>query len=118
MVEHLGFTALRRRDEMLIKDLEDIFADVGKLSLDLLTVFLDQGDLVFVALGLFFLFDRCHDPPRGTARTDYVLVGNGKEVSLFDGKLLVGGSDNLHVLHHLCYWSALLGIEDMGDSPS
>ena len=57
MVEHLGFTALRGWDEVLIKDLENIFADVGKLVLDLLTVFLDQGDLAFIALGLLLLLD-------------------------------------------------------------
>jgi len=108
MVENLGFTALRGWDEVLIENLEDIFANVGKLCLDFLTVLFDQGDLAFVALRFLFLFNRCHDSPRGTACTDYVLVGDGEEISLFNGELLVGGGNNLHILHHLCYLSAFV----------
>ena len=115
MVKHLRFTALCGWDEMLIENLEDIFANVGKFGFDLLTVLLDQGDLALIALGLLLLLDGCYDPPRGATRTDNVLVSDGEEISLFDGELLVGGGNDLHILHHLCYWSAFLGIGNWGN---
>ena len=45
VVEDLGFTALGGRNQVLVQNLEDIFADLGKLGLNLLTVLLDEGDL-------------------------------------------------------------------------
>ncbi|KAI6766427.1 hypothetical protein HG531_011649 [Fusarium graminearum] len=41
---------LGRGDQVLVKDLEDIFADLGKLGLNLLSVLLDEGNLARVAL--------------------------------------------------------------------
>ena len=76
VIEDLRFAALGGFDQMLIKDLQDIFADLGKLGLNLLTVFLDQSDLGFVAFRFLLLFDRGDDPPGGTSRPDNVLVGD------------------------------------------
>lgn len=50
MVEDLRLAALGRGDQVLVQDLEDILTDLSQLSLDLLTVLLDQGDLGGVAL--------------------------------------------------------------------
>ena len=63
MVEDLGLAALSRRDEVAVKALENVLADLGKLGFDLLAVLLDEGDLGLVALGLLLLLDRSDDSP-------------------------------------------------------
>lgn len=102
MVEHLRLAALSRFDQMLIEDDQDIFANIGELSFNLLAVFLNQADLGLIALGLLFLLDRGDDPPRCTSRTDDVLVSDGEKVTLLDRELLVSGGDLLHTIDHLC----------------
>lgn len=102
MVEDLGLAALSRGDEVAVKALEDVLADLGKLGLDLLAVLLDESDLGLVVLGLLLLLDRGDDSPRGTAGTNDVLVGDGQEVALLNGELLICGGNGLHVLDHLC----------------
>lgn len=89
VVEDLGFTGLSGRNQVLVQNFKDVFADLGQLGLDLLTVLLDQCDLRLIALGLLLLLDRGNDPPRGTAGTDDVLVGDRKQIPLFDGQFLV-----------------------------
>lgn len=102
VVEDLGLAALGRGDQVLVENLEDIIADLGQLSLDLLTVLLDEGDLGLVALGLFFLFDGSDDSPGRTTGTDDVLVGDRQEIPLLDGELYISGGNDLHVLDHFC----------------
>ena len=102
MVENLRLASGGGRDEVLVKNGEDVLADLGKLALDLLTVLLDEGNLGRVALGLLLLLDGGDNSPRGTAGTDDVLVGDGKEVALLNGEITVLGGDDLHVLDHLC----------------
>lgn len=102
MIEDLGLARLGRGDKVLVEDLEDVVADLGKLGLDLLSVLLDQGDLGRVALGLLLLLDGSDYSPGRTAGTNDVLVGDGEEVSLLDGEIAVLRGDNLHVLDHLC----------------
>lgn len=87
---------------MLVKDLEDVVADLGQLGLDLLAVLLDQSDLGGVALSLLLLLDRSDYSPGSTASADDVLVGDGEKVALLDSEVAVLGSDDLHVLNHLC----------------
>lgn len=74
---------------MAVQALEDVFADLGQLGLDLLTVLLDEANLGLVALGLLLLLNRSDDSPRSTASTNDVLIGNGKKISLLNGELLV-----------------------------
>lgn len=50
VVEDFGFTRLRRRDQVLVQDFEDIFTDLSKLFLNLLSVVLDEFDLSVIAL--------------------------------------------------------------------
>jgi hypothetical protein len=85
-----------------VQALQDVFADLGQLGLNLLAVLLDETDLGVVALGLLLLLNRGDDSPRGTAGTNDVLVRNGEQISLLDGELLVCGGNGLHVLDHLC----------------
>ncbi len=85
---------------MLVQNLKDVLTDLGKLSLDLLAVLLDEGNLGRVSFRLLLLLNRSDDSPRGTASTNDVLVGNGQEISLLNGELLVLGSNGLHILHH------------------
>lgn len=101
MVENLGFTRLGRWDEVLVQDIQDIIADLGKFGLDLLSVLLDEANLRRVALGLLLLLDRGDDSPRSTSGTDDILVSDRQEIALFDGKITVLRSDDLHVLNHL-----------------
>ena len=84
VVEDLGLAALGRGDQVLVKNLEDVLADLGKLGLDLLAVLLDEGNLLLVALGLLLLLNGGDDSPGCTAGTDDVLVGDGQKVSLLD----------------------------------
>jgi hypothetical protein len=102
VVENLGLARLGGGDQVLVKDLEDIFADLGKLGLDLLSVLLDEGDLRRVALRLLLLLDGGDYAPGSTAGANDVLVGNGEKVSLLNGEISVLTGDNLHVLNHLC----------------
>lgn len=115
MVEDLRLAALSRGDEVAVKALEDVLADLGKLGLDLLTVLLNEGDLGLVALGLLLLLDRGDDSPRGTAGTDDVLVGDRQQVALLNGELLVCGGDGLHVLDHLCARESAAELQRPGD---
>ena len=63
MVKDLRLAALSRWDQVFVKNLQDILADLGELSLDLLTVFLDESDLRLVAFGFLLLLDRGNDSP-------------------------------------------------------
>jgi hypothetical protein len=101
VVEDLGLARLGRGDQVLVKDVKNVLADLGKLILDLLAVLLDKGDLGRVALVLLLLLDGSDYSPGGTASTDNVLVGNGEKVTLFDAEVTVLGGDDLHVLNHL-----------------
>ena len=101
MVEDLGLAGLGRGDQVLVENVKDIVADLGKLVLNLLAILLDKGDLGRVALGLLLLLDRRNYSPGGAAGTNDVLVGDGQKVPLLNGQLLVGGGDGLHVLDHL-----------------
>lgn len=92
---------------MLVENLQDVVADLGKFRLDLDPVLLDEADLRAVALGLLLLLDRGDDPPRGTPGADDVLVGDGKKVALLNGKVPVLRGDVLHVLDHLCNRGAM-----------
>ena len=102
VIEDLGLARLGRGDQVLIKNLENIVADLGELVLNLLAVLLDEGDLGRVALRLLLLLDRGDDSPRRAAGPNDVLVRNGEKVALLDGEVTVLGGDNLHVVHHLC----------------
>lgn len=102
VVEDLGLAGLSGLDEVVVQDLQDVVADLGQLSLDLLAVLLDQGNLALVALGLLLLLDRGNNAPRGTAGTNDVLVGDGQEIPLLNGELNIGRGNDLHVLDHLC----------------
>ena len=101
VIEDLALTALGRGDQVLVKHVEDILANLGEFGLDLLAIVLDEGNLRVVALGLLLLFDRGDNSPGGTPGADDVLVGDRQEIPLFDREFLVGRGDVLHVLHHL-----------------
>jgi hypothetical protein len=57
VVEDLGLARSRRRDEMLVENIEDIFANLRQLTLDLLSVTLNHGNLGLVTLGLLLLLN-------------------------------------------------------------
>jgi hypothetical protein len=102
VVEHLRFTGLGRGNQVLVQNLEDVFADLSELLLNCLTVFLDEFDLSFVAFRLLLLLDGGDDSPRSATSSDDILVSDREEISLFDGELLVCRGDDLHVLDHFC----------------
>jgi hypothetical protein len=101
VVEDLGLAGPSGRNQVLVKNIENIVANLGELCLDLLSVLLDESNLGRVALRLLLLLNRSNYPPRGTAGTDDILVGDGKKVTLLDGQIAVLRGDNLHVLNHL-----------------
>ena len=89
VVEYLRLASCGRGDEVLVENVEDILADLGKLTLDLLPVALDHLDLDLVALRLLLLLDGGDDSPGRTARTNDVLIRHRQEIALLDGELLV-----------------------------
>lgn len=86
MVEDLALARLGLGDQGVVKDVENILADLLELGLDLLAVVTDDGNVLVGTLLLLLLLDRGDDAPRGTSGTDNVLVGDGEEVTLVDGK--------------------------------
>jgi hypothetical protein len=98
VVKDLALTSLGLGDEALVKDVENILADLLELELDLLAVLADDTNVLVGALSLLLLLDAGDDAPRGTAGADDVLVGDGKKVALvncelaanLDGDMLVG----------------------------
>lgn len=109
-VEDLGVAGEGGRDEPRVEQLENAIADVGELGLDLGSVVADHGDVVVVAAALLLLLDGGDDAPGGPASADHVLVGDGEEVALLHGQLLLlgGGRDLLDELHHLLVALSLL----------
>lgn len=101
MVEDLGLARLGRGDEVRVKDIKNVVADLSELGLNLLSVLLDKADLRRVALRFLLLLNRSDNSPRSTAGADDVLVGNRQKVALLDGKIPVLRGDALHVLNHL-----------------
>ena len=87
MVEDLALASLGLGDKALVKDGEDILADLLELKLDLLAVLADDTDVLVGALGLLLLLNAGDDAPGSTAGADDVLVGDGKEVALVDCEL-------------------------------
>jgi hypothetical protein len=102
VVEDLGLAALCRGNQVLVQNIEDIFADTAQLGLDFLAVFLDECDLALVAFGLLLLLNGGNNSPGRAAGTNDVLVGDRKKISLLDREFLISGGDCLHVLHHFC----------------
>mmetsp|Transcript_58860 Transcript_58860/g.127770 ORF Transcript_58860/g.127770 Transcript_58860/m.127770 type:complete len:252 (-) Transcript_58860:13-768(-) len=105
VVEDLSFLGVRVGDKLVLDNLKNIRADIYKLVFDLRLVVTDEAE----ALDLSFLLDGGDYSPRRTAGADNVLVGNGKKVSLLDGKLLRLLGNSLHVINHLIESFSLLG---------
>lgn len=57
MVKDLGLASLGLGDERLVKDVEDILADLLKLALDLLAVVANGSNVLLGALSLLLLLD-------------------------------------------------------------
>ena len=86
MIEDLALARLGLGDQGVVKDVENILADLLELGLDLLAVVADDGNVLVGTLLLLLLLDRGDDAPRGTSGTDNVLVGDREEVTLVNGK--------------------------------
>ena len=50
---------------------------------------------------LLLALDGANDSPGSSSSTDNVLVGDGEEISLFDGEFRVEGGDRFHLRNHL-----------------
>jgi hypothetical protein len=87
VVEDLALARLGLGDQGVVKDVENILADLLELGLNLLAVVADDGNVLVGTLLLLLLLDRGDDAPRGTSGTDDVLVGDREEVTLVNGKL-------------------------------
>jgi hypothetical protein len=87
VVEDLALAGLGLGNEALVKDIEDIFADLLELKLDFAAVIADDGDMLVRTLGFLLLLDAGNDAPGGTAGTDNVLVGDRQQITLVDSEL-------------------------------
>jgi len=100
-VENLRFGCGGLLDEMVIQQIQDILTVLGELILELLLVVLDEGEVAGI-LSLLLLLDGGDGPPGGPPGSDRVLVGDGEEVALFDGQLVVEVEhDLLDVVEHV-----------------
>lgn len=61
---------------MLVENVEDVFADLGQFSLNLLSILLDHRHLRFIALAFLLLLDGRDDSPRCSSGSNDVLVGH------------------------------------------
>ena len=112
VVEVLGLARLGLGDKGLIKDVEDILADLLELGLDLLAVVADGANVLLGALGLLLLLDRGDDAPRRAPGTDDILVGDGQKVALvnreFTGDLERVSSNRMRsLLEYERMWSGI-----------
>lgn len=86
MIENLRLARLSLGDEGFVENVQDILAHFLELSLDLLAVVTDDGNVLGGSLGFFLLLNRGNDAPGSTTGTDDVLVGDGEEIALVNGK--------------------------------
>mmetsp|Transcript_3803 Transcript_3803/g.7546 ORF Transcript_3803/g.7546 Transcript_3803/m.7546 type:complete len:263 (-) Transcript_3803:231-1019(-) len=105
VVKDLGLLGGGVGDEALLDDGQDVVADVAQLVLDLDLVVLDDAHFVGVSL----LLDGGHHAPGGTTGADYVLIGDGEQISLFNGEFLGLAGDFFHVADHFIEALGLLG---------
>lgn len=89
MIENLRLARLGLGDKRLVKNVQDILAHFLELGLDLLAVVTDDGNVLGGPLGFFLLLDGGDDAPGSTTGTDDVLVGDGEEIALIDGKFTI-----------------------------
>ncbi len=108
VVENLGLASGGIGNQALVENVEDVLADLLELSLDLLAVLLDGGDVLVGALGLLLLLNGGDDAPRGTAGADNILVGDAEQVALVDGELATNLGNLLHVGDHFIVALGLL----------
>lgn len=108
MVKDLRLARSGIGDERLVKNVEDILADLLQLGLDLVAVLADGGDMLVGTLGLLLLLDRRDDAPTGTTGADHVLVRDRQQVALVDSELTAQLGDLLHVGDHLIVALSLL----------
>lgn len=89
VIENLRLARLGLGDKRLVEHVQDILAHFLELSLDLLAVVTDDGNVLGGSLGFFLLLDGGDDAPGSTTGTDDVLVGDGEEIALVDRKLTI-----------------------------
>jgi hypothetical protein len=109
--EDLGLSVGSALDEEVVEEVEDVVAEAGQLSLDLLLVVTQQAD-VLGALRVLLLLDGGDGAPGRAARADRVLVGDGQEVALLNREVLLDLDNLLHVVEHILEALRLLG--DLG----
>jgi len=115
-VEDLGLGGGGLLDEVVVEQVQNVLTVLGELVLELLLVVLDEGEVSGV-LALLLLLDGGDGSPGGTSGPDGVLVGDGEEVSLFDGQLVVEVEDDLldvveHVLESFGLFADLGHIDE------
>ena len=99
VVEDLALAGLGLWNEAVVEHIEHILADLLELGLNLLAVVADDADVLVRTLGLLLLLDAGDDAPRGTTRSDDVLVGYREEVTLVDSQF---SADLIRVLVGSC----------------
>jgi len=83
-------------DEVGSDEVDDFVAVFGEFFFDFLFEVFEDLE-VFRTFGFFSLFDGRDGSPSGSSGSDGVFVGDGEEISFFDGKFLVGVNDLSHV---------------------
>lgn len=76
VIKDLGLASGGVGNEGLVKNIEDVLANLLQLALDLVAVLADSADVLIRALGLLLLLDRRDDSPAGPAGADNVLVSH------------------------------------------
>jgi len=109
VVKDLGLGRGRGLDKALVKDIENITANVGEFLLNLLAVFTSLDEVVLLSAAFLLLFNRGDDSERSATRADDVLVCNGEQVSFFNGELISSLGDFFHGIGHFVISLGLFG---------
>lgn len=86
VVKDLGLAGFSLGNERLVEDLENILAHFLQLILDLLAIVTNDANVLLRALGFLLLLNGGDDSPRSTTGAHHILVSDGEQVTLVDGK--------------------------------
>jgi hypothetical protein len=87
VVEDFGLPRFGLGDERIVKDVEDVLADILQLRLDFLAIVADGGDVLVGTLGLLLLLDGGDYTPGRTAGAHNILVRDREQVTFINSQL-------------------------------
>ena len=101
--KYLRFVWLRIRNQVFLKQVENILAYLSKLNLNLVFVVLDFLHIFRVSLIVFLLLNRGEHSPSSSSCSDNIFECHRQNVSLFNCQFLAWRlCELLGIVNHLC----------------